>query len=130
MKNANKSTTHPLTRNKETMEAYSRKRATSKENEEEIFARLQKEAIKSFKHWFLVENDFPYDAIAKTHHILFPKRKVPFNWECLNKKELEEFAKIKKGYLSETYEVLWENLPKGRSVKSILHIHLLNMIRK
>ena len=86
-------------------------------------------AIKKFKYWFIVENNFPYDAIAKESHMILPIRKVEFDWDLLTKEELEEFNELKKTYISEKYDVVYENLPSGRSMPMWFHVHLLILKR-
>ncbi len=94
------------------------------------FEDAEKRAIKNFNYWVIVENDFPYDAIAKDHHLLVTKRVVPCEFRLLNKDEIEEFYYIKENYIKENYEVLWENMPKGQSVNEHFHVHLLNLKRE
>ena len=36
----------------------------------------EKEAIKQFTYWKITENAFPYDLIAKTHHMATPLRHI------------------------------------------------------
>ncbi len=94
------------------------------------FKDAEERAIRKFKHWVIVENDFPYDAIAKEHHMLVTKREVPCNFSLLNDEEKEEFELLKRDYLQENYEVLWENMPTAQSVSGHFHIHLLNLKRE
>lgn len=89
-----------------------------------------KKVIAEFEHWAIIENDFPYDAIASTNHLLFTKREIPFDWDLLNQEELKELNKIRKEYLNKNYEVVWENLPKGQTVPVHFHLHLLTLIRE
>ena len=69
-------------RSKETMQRY---REWSKENkgyhDKNPLQHLMDKPIKRFEHWLIIENEFPYDAIAETHHMLVPKRELPFDWE-------------------------------------------------
>ncbi len=86
--------------------------------------------VKEFEHWVIIENKYPYDAIATTSHIISTKREVAFNWDLLTPEELDEFNAIKKDYLSEHYDVIWENLPKGQTVPGHFHLNLLVLKRE
>lgn len=86
-------------------------------------------AIREFDHWFIIENDFPYDAIATTHHLLFTKRKVAFEWDLLTQEEREELEYLKKEFFNNEYDVFYENLPKGQTLRSHFHLHLLILKR-
>ncbi|MCD8528164.1 MAG: HIT domain-containing protein [Candidatus Pacebacteria bacterium] len=87
------------------------------------------DALREFDHWFIVENDFPYDAIATTHHLIFTKRHIPFEWALLNQAERDELEHLKKTVFATEYEVLYENLPKGQTVPTHFHLHLLILKR-
>jgi len=86
--------------------------------------------IKEFTHWVIVDNQFPYDAVATTTHMLATKRKVAFDWQLLTEDERSEFEQIKKEYLSEHYDAIWENLPKGQTVPGHFHLNLLILKRE
>jgi hypothetical protein len=95
-----------------------------------IFSEWEKSLIKEFKHWVIIKNEFPYDAIAKTSHMLSTKREVAFDWNLLNEEEIKEFNELKNNYIKENYEVLWENLPKGQTQPGHFHLHLLVLKRE
>lgn len=78
---------------------------------------------KDFKHWKVVENEFPYDGIAKRHHMLVPKRKVAIDLQ-LTPDELDEMFLIKR-ILGKEYDAYTENPMHGRSVKEHYHVHLI-----
>ncbi len=86
--------------------------------------------IKEFEHWVIIDNQFPYDAIATTTHMLATKRKVAFDWELLTTEEKSEFEQIKKEYLSLQYDAIWENLPKGQTQPEHFHMNLLILKRE
>ena len=94
------------------------------------FADLDAIALKTFKYWIIVPNDFPYDAIATTSHLLFTKRKVAFDWSLLTQEEIAELESLRKTYFNEHYDLLWENLPKGQTVPGHFHLHLLTLRRE
>lgn len=97
----------------------------SKGEEVNIFSNWKDSLIKEFKHWVIINNEFPYDAIATTSHMISTKRVVPFDWNLLNEEEIKEFNELKNTYIKENYEVLWENLPKGQTQPGHFHLHLL-----
>lgn len=76
-----------------------------------------------------MENKYPYDAVATTSHILATKREVSFDWSLLNSEEKNEFEEIKKNYLVNHYDVIWENLPKGQTIPGHFHLNLLVLKR-
>jgi len=95
-----------------------------------IFTDWQDSLVKEFKHWVIINNEFPYDAIATTSHMIATKREVAFDWNLLNEEELKEFTGLKNTYLKENYEVVWENLPKGQTQPGHFHLHLLVLKRE
>ena len=82
-----------------------------------------KESIKDFGFWKIVENSFPYDQIAKTHNMLVLKRHV--SEKDLNKEEAEELALVKESYINQEYDWLIEATPKNKSVPEHFHLHLI-----
>lgn len=77
-----------------------------------------------FKHWIIVKNKFPYDAVARTHDLIVSKRHV--GWNKLSKLELAELKKLKETYLCQNYSFLLEAFAKDRSVPNHYHLHLIN----
>jgi hypothetical protein len=82
-----------------------------------------KEAVKAFTHWKILENDFPYDLIAKEHFMLVPKRHVLER--DLAPDEISELAEIKAGYIDSTYDYIIEATTKNKSIPAHFHIHLI-----
>ncbi|MEK7600510.1 MAG: hypothetical protein AAB463_00930 [Patescibacteria group bacterium] len=80
-----------------------------------------KEAIKTFTHWRLIVNDFPYDKIARVHHMLIPKRCVPEG--SLTSEEREELLTLKSGEINEGYEYIIEALHNKKSIPGHFHLH-------
>ena len=81
----------------------------------------ERKTIKKFKYWRIIENDFPYDKIAKIHHMVVPFRHIS---ECkLNKKELNEFRKIKQKYIAKNYDHISKGMAK--SIPNHFHLHLI-----
>lgn len=124
--------TRTHTRTRETMERYI---ATMKKRREEgqikgSFLDGSHRIIKEFNHWAIIENEFPYDAIASTSHMIVTKRFVAFDWRLLTPEEEKEINSLKETYLSEHYEVVWENLPKGQTIPTHFHLHLLVLKRE
>lgn len=72
--------TGTCTRTPETMQKYFEMNEAHRNNPEAFppFDPYAKPVIKEFEHWFIIENDFPYDAIATVNHMIFTKRKVAF----------------------------------------------------
>ncbi len=103
-----------------------------KEREEKgvIYNPFKEKPLKEFNHWVIIDNIFPYDAVATTTHMLATKREVLFDWSLLNNEEKNEFEEIKKNYLANHYDVIWENLPKGQTIPGHFHLNLLVLKRE
>ncbi len=100
------------------------------ENPPNPFEDIESIALKKFKHWVIIPNDFPYDAIATTNHLLFTRRKVAFSWDLLTKDEIDELNHLKKTYIADNYDAIWENLPSGQTVPGHFHLQLLILKRE
>lgn len=81
-------------------------------------------SIMDFKEWKVIENRFPYDTIAKVHHLLVPKRQFT-HFTAMNEYELAELEGILENELAQAYDMISYNFPKNQSVKSWLHYHLI-----
>lgn len=108
-------------RSKETEQRYREYRRARKGDEGCVLC--EKEAIQSFTHWKIVENLFPYDRIAKMHHMIIPKRHVAE--EGLNEEEMKEIGKIKKKILNVNYDGIIETTPAQKTVPDHFHLHLV-----
>ena len=86
----------------------------------------EKKILKYFKHWKIIKNNFPYDKIAKTHHMILPFRHV--RGKELSKKELEEFKNIKKSYINNgKYHFIMEATKKYKTIPDHFHLHLITL---
>lgn len=85
--------------------------------------------IRSFDRWCIIDNEFPYDAVAVAHRMLVPKRHVPGHMLLTleESRELELVMAIldKEG----DYDALVQNMARGRTFPQHLHLHLLQWIR-
>jgi len=79
--------------------------------------------IKEFKYWKIIDNEYPWDLIAQTNHILISKRHTIY--EKLNRAERKEFDLIKKNYLEKKYTHLIEVSTKNKSIPNHFHMHLI-----
>jgi hypothetical protein len=68
--------------------------------------------------------------VAKTNHMIFIKRDVVFDWDLLTKGELDELSYLKKTYIADNYDSVWENLPSGQTVPGRFHLHLIKLKRE
>ncbi len=82
----------------------------------------EEQSIKDFNGWRIIDNRFPYDLVAKTHHILVSKRHV--KERELNPEEREELEKIKESYIS-TQGYHWIIEAMGKSFPDHFHLHLI-----
>jgi len=93
------------------------------ETSESSCSLCDKESIKDFQFWRLVENSFPYDQIAKTHHMLVPVRHVPE--DGLTVDELAELKMIKGVFINAAYDWIIEATYKNKSIPDHFHLHLI-----
>lgn len=101
-----------------------RKQAYFREHpDRDHFSYWKERCVKEFTHWVIIKNDFPYDLLTTTHHLLIPKRTCA-DFEQMNKKEFAEFIKIRKE-IANDYDCIMENFPRNRSVHTHVHFHLL-----
>lgn len=82
-----------------------------------------KKALKEYKYWRIVENSFPWDNIAKTHHMVIPKRHITI--DKLNREEKKEYEIIKENYIQPNYDTIAESTHKNKSIPAHFHLHLL-----
>jgi hypothetical protein len=81
--------------------------------------------IRAWKYWVLVENEFPYDKIAKKHDLLVATRHFVHDAE-LDILEREELFAIKAEFAeSKEYDSLLENLSHNRTVPWQYHLHCI-----
>lgn len=121
-----------LLRTDETMDRYiaEMRKNASEGISKDPFSDFMLYLVKEFEHWVIIENKYPYDAIAKVSHLILTKRKVAFDWNLINKEEMEEFSKLRSSYLAENYDLIWENLPRGQTIPGHFHLHLLVLKRE
>ncbi len=83
----------------------------------------EKQALKEFRYWKVTDNSFPYDLIAKAHHMLVPVRHV--SESELSEDELSELKEIKYTYANTEYDYLIEATSKNKSIPTHHHLHLI-----
>lgn len=88
-----------------------------------LCSKKKAESIKKFKYWRVVNNIFPWDNIAKIHHIIIPKRHVVYTE--LTREEKKEFDLIKLKYIEPKYDLIAEATQKKKTIPEHLHIHLI-----
>lgn len=108
-------------RTKKNEREYKKEKLLSKKNKK--CALCEKESIKEFKYWRVVQNEFPYDYIASLHNMLVTKRHVSRNY--LNKVEKKELEKIHKSYFDTTYDCVIQSTIKTQSLPQHFHLHLI-----
>ena len=87
------------------------------------------EIVQRYKHWFIIKNSFPYDAIAKAHHMLVPREHVSSE-TLLSKAAFAELPLIIKQLESEnTYDAIMTGFKKSQTHPTHLHYHLLTWHR-
>ncbi len=78
--------------------------------------------IESFEHWRIIPNRFPYDLIAKEHHMLIPNRHVVEHE--LTDDERRELLMLKHEGL-EKYDYFIEANDGKKSIPEHFHLHLI-----
>lgn len=82
--------------------------------------------IHQYKFWKIIDNHFPYDRVAKTHHILVTLRHV--SEMQLSAEERAELLEIKRdAYVNKHYGYSLEATPRTMSLPDHFHIHLLEI---
>ena len=76
-----------------------------------------KVAIKEYGYWKLTVNDFPYDEIAKVHHMLLPIRHT--SEKELSEEELNEFRTIKDSMMNTGYDIIIESTKRSLSIPGV-----------
>jgi len=86
----------------------------------------KREAIKAFKYWKIIKNNFPYDKIAKEHHMIVPLQHI--TEDSLNMKEIDELKRIKKSYIKDNnYNYIMEGTIHSQSQPEHFHLHLIKL---
>ena len=79
--------------------------------------------VKEYKHWVVLNNKYPYDAIASKHDLICPKRHIVSRDE-LTTVELAELREIRK--LNEKiYDFEMWSYPHRQTHPVHYHIHLI-----
>ena len=81
-------------------------------------------SIEEFHLWRLIPNEYPYGKIARTHHMLVPKRCVAEHE--LSPEEREELLALKRS-LADRYHYYLEATPQRQSVPGHYHLHCLDL---
>jgi len=87
------------------------------------------DTVVEFDNWLIVQNEFPYDAVATRHHMLIPVRHFQFI-ENATPDEYDELYQIKEDIEKwDWYDCIMENFTVAQSVPAHLHYHLLKWKR-
>lgn len=82
--------------------------------------------VREYAHFLIMENDFPYTRIAKTSHMLSPKRHVS-NVEDFTQAERDElhdiYTRINSG--EGAYDQIIKNTEKNMTIPGHFHVHLI-----
>lgn len=82
-------------------------------------------AMREFTHWKLLENRFPYDRIAKVHHMILPKRHVVEGE--ITEEEWAEYHTLKSTFIATDYDMIMEGTPRQKSIPAHFHLHLIEL---
>ncbi len=86
-------------------------------------ALCSKEPLVTYTHWKIIDNAFPYDLIAKDHHMMVPIRHTKESG--LTDAELLEFTQIKTDFINSKYDYIIEATPQNKSIPGHFHLHLI-----
>jgi hypothetical protein len=87
-------------------------------------------AIAETFYWKIVPNTYPYSMILSDHVMIVAKNingKFPADWSDLSHAAKVEYHDLIRPLLLSTYEIIFENSLKRRSVPGIYHIHAGNI---
>ncbi len=79
--------------------------------------------IQEFTHWRIIDNKYPYDAVAAVHEMIVPMRHC--TEKELTSEELAEYSELKQTVLNQKYSHIFEALPKSKSIPGHHHLHLI-----
>ncbi len=79
-------------------------------------------SVLEYKHWRIIRNRFPYDAVLEEHDMLVPKRVVAERKD-LTLEEARELTDILEE-MKNSYDFVMENFPRKRSILYHYHLHL------
>ncbi|CAN5746889.1 hypothetical protein BH11PAT2_BH11PAT2_01210 [soil metagenome] len=82
----------------------------------------EKTSLKTFTHWRIVQNQYPYDLIAETHHMLIPIRHI--TEDEITAEESKELLEIKNNSIGD-YNWIIESAHTNKSIPSHFHLHLI-----
>ena len=85
--------------------------------------------IRSYGHWYIVENQYPYDRVAEVHHMLVPIRRFSERGEMEYYESDELRFILRELALNEEYDSLIENFPHERTVPEHFHLHLIKLLK-
>jgi len=80
--------------------------------------------LREFQLWRILQNQYPYDRIVKTHHLIVLKRHT--DESGLTVPEYNELYDIK-SVLKNDYDMLLENTLKRKSIREHFHIHAIEV---
>lgn len=84
----------------------------------------QKKPINLFTHWKIVSNDFPYDQVAKTHHMIVPLRHS--DESGITGDEMQELSRLKKTYIADHYDYIIEATRHRLPIPYHFHLHIIS----
>lgn len=79
--------------------------------------------IKLFRHWKIINNEYPYNMIAATHHMITSMRHI--TEDELTQEESNELQEIKKTFINSDYDLILEPTIKEKSIPDHFHLHLI-----
>jgi len=107
---------------------YQNRRSTLKPDQCFLCELHHLKVITEFKHWVIVQNQYPYDAVADEHHLLAPKVHVP-DTDDLDVDDLTEYQDVVIPYLEDRYDFIGQNTPHNQTQPQHVHLHLLTWAR-
>lgn len=83
------------------------------------------EILKSFEHWVIIPNKFPYDNIASLNHLLVSKEPLTSLCEASPEVKAEYESIIEKLSNDNQYHALIQNFTQSTTVTKQFHVHLI-----
>ncbi len=82
------------------------------------------ETVREYRYWRILENEYPYDRIADTHHIVALKRHAPEHE--MTAEERTEYERVRRD-LHTRYDMLFENTVRKKSIPGHHHLHAITL---
>lgn len=85
------------------------------------------EPLRSFTHWKIVQNRFPYDRVADRHDMILPLRHA--TEDELTPDERAELEHLRESVMHPDYDLIIEATHRTKTIPAHYHLHLIGLKR-